>query len=209
MRRVLWRGALLVVAAAVFATAVAVGGHPPAPAAAAPGMERGGPYRPAGVTREGTELTLVYIGSSGCAPSNRKDLPGALEQLKQRLHDRAEDAGRGFSAVGVARDWEVKSGLAHLDKFGAFDEVMAGRNWMNAGVRRYVWEEIPGEAATPQVLVLERVVGDVDASGIQYGVRGERLVVRKVGADEILQWTRQGAPLPSLGPEQAPAPAAQ
>lgn len=209
MRTALWRGALLLAAAAVFTTAVAVGGRPPASAAAAPGMQRGGAYRPAGVTREGTELTLVYIGSSGCVPSNRKELPGALEQLKRRLRDRAANAGRGFSTVGIGRDWEVKAGLAHLGKFGAFDEVMAGRNWMNAGVRRYVWEEVPGEAATPQVLVLERVIGDVSTRGIQYGVQGERLVVRKVGADEILQWTRQGAPLPSLGPAQAPAPAAR
>lgn len=172
-------------------------------------MQHGEAYRPAGVTREGTELTLVYIGSSGCVPSNRKDLPGALEQLKRRLRDRAGHADRGFSTVGIARDWEVQAGPGHLDKFGAFDEVMAGRNWMNAGVRRYVWEEIPGEAATPQVLVLERVVGDVTTSEIQYGVQGERLVVRKVGADEILQWARQGAPLPSLGPAQTPAAAAR
>ncbi|MBW3570917.1 MAG: hypothetical protein KY467_07415 [Gemmatimonadetes bacterium] len=150
----------------------------------------------------------MYIGSSGCAPSNREDLPGALEQLKRLLRQRAEAGARGFSAVGIARDWDTQDGLAHLRKFGAFDEVMAGRNWMNAGVRRYVWEEIPGEAATPQVLLVERVVGDVSASGIQYGVHGERLVARKVGADEILKWTEQGAPLPALGWVQSAAAAA-
>ena len=198
MRRALWSGALLAVAAVVFTTALAVGRHSAASGAAAPPAEREGTYRPARVTREGTELALVYIGSAGCVPSNRRDLPAAVEQLKRQLRDRANDANRLFAAVGVARDWEAKAGWGHLRKFGSFDEVMAGRNWLNAGVRRYVWEDIPGEATTPQVLVLERTVGDPSAAGIQYGIHGERLVVRKVGADEIVRWARQGAPLPAL-----------
>lgn len=200
MRRALSRGALLAAATAVFTTAVAIGRQSAAPAADTPSAARGGPYRPARVTREGTELTLVYIGSSGCVPSNRKDLPGAVERLKLHLRHRASDANRLFTAVGVARDWEVTAGVGHLRKFGSFDEVMAGRNWMNAGVRAYVWEDIPGEATTPQVLLLEREVGDVSAAGIQYGIHSERLVVRKVGADEIVRWARQGAPLPTLRP---------
>ncbi|MBW3630223.1 MAG: hypothetical protein KY464_13105 [Gemmatimonadetes bacterium] len=197
MKRAIRRGALLAAGALVFVGALAIGRRPPA-SAATPEPQRGGPYRPAAVTREGTELVLVYIGSSGCVPSNHEDLPGALEQLKVRLRDRADGGRRGFATVGIARDWVVDEGLAHLRKYGSFDEVMAGRNWMNAGVRRYVWEEIPGEASTPQVLVVERAVGDVAARGIQYGTQGERLVVRKVGTDEILAWAQQGAPLPEL-----------
>lgn len=200
MKRALRRGALLASAAAVFTTAVAIGRHSAASGADTPSAERGGAYRPSRITREGAELTLVYIGSSGCVPSNRRDLPGAIEELKRRLRDRANGAGRHFTAVGVARDWEVRAGLGHLRKFGAFDEVMAGRNWLNAGVRAYVWEDVPGEATTPQVLLLERVVGDATAAGIQYGIHGERLVTRKVGADEIVRWARHGAPLPTLRP---------
>lgn len=170
------------------------------PEATAARASASGPYTPLFRTREGSELTMIYIGSSGCAPSNLKGLPEAVEELKVEVRDKAGRNGRGFTAIGVARDWDVDAGLDHLRKFGKFDEVMAGRNWLNSGVRRYVWEEIPGEAATPQVLVVERFVGDPApaAQGIQYGIKDERIIIRKVGADEILEWVHQGAPLPNM-----------
>lgn len=161
-----------------------------------------GRYVPLGRTREGAELALIYIGSSGCVPSNQKGLSDAVEELKLAVRETSARNGRSFTAVGIARDWDAEAGLDHLRKFGRFDELLAGRNWLNMGVRRYVWEELPGEAATPQILIVERFVGNPapTARGIQYVIRDERLVTRKVGAEEILRWARQGAPLPDLAP---------
>ncbi|HEX2191218.1 MAG TPA: hypothetical protein VHG51_20075 [Longimicrobiaceae bacterium] len=161
-------------------------------------------YAPERRVREGRELAMVYIGSAACGPSNREDLPGMIEELKLRLSGRAAGSGRSFAAVGIARDWDVREGIAHLEKFGEFDEVATGRSWLNLGTLKYVWEDLPGVAATPQVLVVDRSVGEQGPGreGTQYTVRDEVLIARKVGTDEIGEWLARGAPLPDL--EQVP-----
>jgi hypothetical protein len=158
-------------------------------------------YRPAMRTLPGQELVFVYIGSSGCSPSNAEFLPAAVEALKLRVAGQARRNGRSFAAVGVARDWDVERGLGHLRKFGRFDEVTTGRNWMNSGVLHYVWEDLPGTAATPQILVVDRRLVDRNSPEAAEGViRDERLVVRKVGTEEIRRWLEHGAPMPQLHP---------
>jgi hypothetical protein len=147
----------------------------------------------------GPELVLVFIGSSTCGPSNQRELPGQVEQLKLALQRRARTSGRSFTTLGIARDWDTDAGIRHLNRFGRFDEVIAGRNWLNTGLLRYVWEDIPGQAATPQLLVLERRLVDRRSNEAADGiVRDERLLVRKVGSAEIERWLAQSAPMPRL-----------
>lgn len=147
------------------------------------------------------EIVLIYIGSAGCVPSNRPDLPSVVERLKLRVQAKALQSGKSFAAMGIARDWNPADGLGHLRKFGEFDEVTTGRNWLNTGVRKYVWEDIPGEAATPQVLIVERVSGGENGEGrlSRYTVREEVLLARKIGDVELRTWLRQGVPIPGLG----------
>lgn len=104
-----------------------------------------------------------------------------------------------FATVGVARDWSVEAGIKHLDKFGGFDEITAGRNWLNLGVLRYVWNEVPGKAATPQVLVVDRRVETSEEKG-SYELHKPKLLMRKVGTREIRRWLKQDAPLPMSEP---------
>lgn len=164
-----------------------------------------GGYVPAFRAPPGRELAMVFIGSSRCAASNRESLPPAVERLKLLLRDRAAQSGRSFTTLGVARDWDVEAGLAHLRRFGRFDEVSAGRNWLNGGVLHYVWDDLPGQAATPQVVVVERRLVDRRTSEAADGVvQDERLVTRLVGWKEIERWARRGAPL-QLPPVPAPA----
>lgn len=155
-------------------------------------------YTPSYSAQSGPELAFVYIGSSGCAFSNRSELPSMIKQLKRRAKKEAESSGRSFAAIGVAKDWVIEDGIDHLDKFGRFDEVMTGRNWLNVGALKYMWDNLPGAPATPQVVVVDRTVEGADASG--YGIRDEELVVRKVGTKEIRRWLEQGAPMPPLDP---------
>lgn len=160
---------------------------------------------PTGRIMEGPELAMVFIGASTCRASNHEGLPATVEQLARTLRGKAKRSGRSFTTVGIARDWDVEAGLAHLRKFGRFDEVSAGRNWLNSGLRHYMWEDIPGEAATPQVVVVDRRLVDRNSSAAQAGmVQGERLVARLVGWKEIQQWAERGAPLPDLPPVSAP-----
>lgn len=159
-------------------------------------------YVPSFSARSGPELAFVYIGSSTCAYSNLPGLPDIVRKLKQRVRARAAENHRSFAAIGVAEDWVIDDGLNHLEKFGRFDEVMTGRNWLNIGALKYFYEDIPGRTSTPQVLVVDRVVEGADAP--VYGIRDEELVVRKVGAGEIRRWLEQDIPMPTLDPVLEP-----
>lgn len=144
------------------------------------------------------EWTLVYIGSSTCTPSNAPQLARASAELRELLAARAARNGTTFSTLGIARDRQVRAGLRHLRRHGEFDEVIAGRSWSNLGLQRYVWGDLPGQAATPQLLLVERTLDASSAGqgGRQFAIEGERLLVRKVGLDEIEAWLRDGAPVP-------------
>ncbi len=72
-----------------------------------------------------------------------------------------------------------------MNKFGPFDEVMSGRSWANTGVLKYVFEDLPGPAATPQVVLVERMLNARDRS---YSVAEERVLARAVGLEEIKRW---------------------
>ena len=115
-------------------------------------------YQPSGRLPDDEELTLVYVGSSSCVWSNADELPAMIEHLKLDLQAQADTRGIGFSAVGIAGDRIAADGLDHLAGFGDFDEVMAGRSWANTGIAKYVYGDLPGHAATPQVIVLERTL---------------------------------------------------
>lgn len=155
-------------------------------------------YRPATVQGENEEIALIYIGSSSCGWSNQPELVETIKELKVLLASRAQDLGLGFAAVGIATDVVAGAGIRHLDEFGAFDEVISGRGWSNAGVREYIFEAIPGPAATPQILMVHRTIDSDDDSPT---VLGEQLLTRKLGLRQIADWVSQGAPLPLIGDE--------
>lgn len=156
---------------------------------------RRGRYVSGARSEDGRELAMIYVGSSTCRWSNVDFLPDVIERLKLVVQRNAEMSGRSFAAIGISKDNLVQSGLRYIGRFGEFDEVMTGRGWLNIGILKYIHTEIPGTPATPQVLVVDRVV--------RRGSRGtaitdERLIARKVGADEIRRWLEQGAPMRQL-----------
>ena len=79
-----------------------------------------------------------------------------------------------------------------LEEFGPFNEILVGRGWLNTGAVRYIWEDIRGAAAIPQVVVTTR--GVVSDRVIEVG--GEELVVRKAGARQIADWSSLAFPDP-------------
>ncbi len=149
-------------------------------------------YRPDGTLASGGEIALIYVGSSQCVWSNTPELVTLVGNLKLELQARARAEQRGFVAVGIARDMVAANGLEHLRKFGAFDEVTSGRSWANIGLLKYIYGDMPGRAATPQVLVVSRTV---HAEGGHYGFRDERVLVRAIGLEDIKAWILAGAPL--------------
>ena len=163
-------------------------------------LDEGGGYSPQYRWKAGTQIVMVYIGASSCGAANDASLPEAIEEMKVTLSAKAEESGYSFAVVGVALDWEVWEGLRYLRKFGAFDEVAAGYRWANAAALKYIYEDIVGVAATPQVVVVERnlQLPNSDSGVTSYAVSDERMMVRKVGLIEISRWVRNGMPLPQV-----------
>jgi hypothetical protein len=152
-------------------------------------------YQPAAAIKGGTELVVVYIGSARCAWSNRPELPGALERIKLLTQAKANHRALRFVSLGVSKDVLVRDGLKHLAKFGGFDEIATGHGVLNAAMLKYVFQDIRGVPATPQVLVTARIS---DYYKTTPAIRNEQLLIRRVGLAEILEWERDGAPIPTL-----------
>lgn len=143
----------------------------------------------------GREILFVFIGASTCAPSNARSLRASLDKIRLELFRRAGAGGANFATYGIAKDLDIDSGLEHLRQFGRFDEIAVGRGWFNQGLLRYVFDDLPGEAGTPQILVLDRVaVRDADSRTIE----SERVLVRKVGLQEIDDWVSRGLPMAAI-----------
>lgn len=133
------------------------------------------------------ELVLIYIGCSTCGAANKKELPIAYIEIKENLKQKALSEGLGFKTIGISKDFINTEGLVHLSKFDSFDDIMTGNGWSNMGILRYVYTDIPGKAATPQVLVTRRKFGTIVNDDITSyrGIEEEILITRKVGLQNI------------------------
>jgi len=134
------------------------------------------------------EIIAVFIGGSFCGATSMPGLREAVETLNRELASRAVAQGKTFVSVGVALDWSIQEGSSFLRDFGSFNEIVVGRNWLNSAVIQYIWRGIPGNASLPQMVLLERHVNVREAS---ITVGEERLLARKVGVTEIVEWAAQ------------------
>ena len=140
----------------------------------------------------GPELAFVFIDSPTCSWCNAPELPSLIALAKERVRQQAVQRDHSFASIAVSRTSSAAAGIAHLSRFGVFDEISAGRRWYNIGLLKYVYQELVGPAATPQVLVVQRVV----LPNEQPGFISERILLRQVGFGPIQQWVERGAPVP-------------
>lgn len=169
-------------------------------------------YEPSHEPPLGHERILIFVSSSGCVANHEEEFDDAVRQLKAILAERAAENGQSFSAVGVAVEWDVERGTDYLLRgrwsggaldFGPFDEIVVGRNWGNSAAVRYLQDLSPNGCpspagiwqAVPQLFLVDREAEEWRADGeFRYGP--ERLLLQACGADEIIKWMRQGAPIP-------------
>lgn len=133
----------------------------------------------------GSEVVFLYIGAESCGWSNVDGLRDAVVRMADALRDEVDSQGKRFVTIGIARDISIEDGLRHLRRVGPFDEVISGRGWLNTGLIKYIYGDIPGPAATPQVVLIERTVHRLAG---QTRVGSEQVIGRFVGAKEILEW---------------------
>lgn len=150
--------------------------------------------------QQGAEIAFVFIGAPTCVYSNASDLPPLIEEAKYLLREQSTRRGVGFATIGVSPSRSARAGLAFLGKFGAFDELSAGRAWYNDALLKYVYQEFVGPPVTPQILLVERMLGPE----VQPGIHREHVLLRQVGLQAIRDWVRRGAPVPQAGLHQGP-----
>ncbi len=152
----------------------------------------------------GRQILFVYVGSSRCGPSNA---PGVAENVAAGLDSVGQWArgkGLGFVSIGVAREWSASEGLSHLAKVGGFDEIAAGQSGLNQAAAHFISRDLRGIAATPQVIVVSRTLRSVRGS-VDFTSFDERVLLRKVGTQEIRSWVAAGAPVPFDAPARTSA----
>lgn len=172
------------VACALVLPVAALSGQAPA---YTPAYEQGFPA----VVSPGRELVLVFVGASGCKPSNAPGMSQAVEQAKVAVAAQARARGLRFAAIGVAEDIRPDSGLAFLGRNGRFDELVVGRAYLNAASSVHTAGRPQNGGGTPQVLVFERDVTFPTASTIRLSAPVYRLEL--VGSEAILDWAKAGA----------------
>lgn len=136
-------------------------------------------------------------------PSNNSNLFHFYNKIETHFRKftktELSQAGYGFSTLGISKDWNVNNGINHLRKYGFFDEIITGKSWNGLGLNRYVYTEIPGEATTPQILITVREYIPIKGRRVSYrGIANEKLLVRKVGLDEIKYWAQGGFRIPKV-----------
>ncbi len=150
-------------------------------------------YTPTHRNPGGREIVAVFLSYSRCPGNNYAGLTESVDSMNRSLARQASDRHLPFVAVGVSSDWEPDSGYAYLKRLSSFDEVIVGRNWFNLGFQHWVWADSAGQAAVPQVIVLERTINPA-RSRVSFGQ--ERVLARFPGPRQIVDWVKRGALLP-------------
>jgi len=126
----------------------------------------------------------------------------AVSSIRGKLRATHGKSYAQITVIGVALDSAPDKGIAFLTGIGkdqtdaSFDQIIAGGSWLNEQIVRLVWRERMTEAASPQVLVVERtVITDEYLAKSTIGVRADRVLVNPTGNKEIVNWVTQGVPL--------------
>jgi hypothetical protein len=149
-------------------------------------------YIPSTSNPSGEEVVAVFVTQATCIGSKQPHMPNTIERMKVGLARQAAQRHEGLSVVGVSLDWAAQEGVDHLAKFGAFDEIIVGRNWYGTGATRFIWRDLPGQPSTPQILLLRHSI-TTTPRGIVISKESE--IRRIIGADEIKKWVDSGAPV--------------
>lgn len=141
-----------------------------------------------------SELVSVFISASFCGANKTVGFREAVRELNDILEVRALAENIAFRSIGISIDWDPHLGVQYLGRFGPFDEIIAGNNWLNLGTLRYIWNDFPGMGAIPQILILRRTVHNSQAA---LTVSNERVISRLVGVDQIKDWLEPAKLQPS------------
>lgn len=142
------------------------------------------------------ERIAVLISSTWCIGGRDPRFIPALRAALRLLSEQARRDSASFTAIGVALDWELDSAVMYLRKLADFDQWIVGQNWGNDAVVRLIWRDSTVIPAIPQLVVLERDIGERPRTDGRQGnvpyFGPERVVLRFLSADAIAKWVLAG-----------------
>ena len=158
---------------------------------------------------DGTHLIAFVITASDCGWSSQTRTMEALGSIRERMQSAHGARYAHVGVVGVAIDEEPETGLTFLSEIAggkvrtAFDQIAIGGSWLNEHLVRFVWREGIAEAATPQVILVERPV-DTKSYLSDYTIRtgDDKVVATLSGSSAILQWLVEGLPLDDVNDDR-------
>ena len=134
----------------------------------------------------------VLITSSFCIGGRDPRFVPALRAALRLMSEQSRHEQASFTATGVALDWKLDSAVAYLRTLADFDQWIVGQNWGNDAVVRLVWRDSTGIPSIPQLIVLERAVGERPRTDGRPGnvpyFGPERVVQRFLSAAAISDW---------------------
>lgn len=139
---------------------------------------------------QGPELLAILVTSSTCPAASDDGFHETFDRAIKKLRFDASSHGQHFATLGVAVDWDIDKGLQALGKLGQFDEIAAGRKWLNSTALRLIAPTAGGTPVIPQFIVVSRRV--LQENG-QVGATADSVILRLIGPDEIVAWERAGA----------------
>lgn len=142
--------------------------------------------------RTAVELVAVIISAQFCAANTVTGFSDAVAAVPGLLQAQVEHESEVVTRViGISLDTDARTGSDYLFSLAAFDEIIAGGNWLNTATEKFLWAHSGTDVNIPQVLLLERSVTWSDAFP---SLGTERVLQRLVGAEEIIEWVNRGAP---------------
>jgi len=149
----------------------------------------------AGRLAEGVETQVILLASPSCGTCQSAEFVDLMRSLLTTLEHREWGDTAHLSKVFVGLGSVVEEQLALAHRYGRFDELVLGHGWSNMGAMRYIWQDMPSEGATPNLVVTRRTLAyNEHTRGI--APTDEVVLARLIGIDEIRRWASNGSPLP-------------
>jgi hypothetical protein len=144
---------------------------------------------------------VIYVGSSQCIWANRPSLRTSVQAALDSLRQRAARAGEYVTTVGIDLAPLQGTELEHLRSVAEFDQLVLGGDALSSGLSHIAGLDVSDGGQTPQIFVLSHRAEKVSARGEPLVVNSSAstLLVRKIGLEEIKQWTGAGVSVPSVG----------
>ncbi len=150
----------------------------------------------------GRHLLAVTIIASDCGWSSHPSTMKAIGSVRRRLTAEHGERYAKVSVVGVVLDEDLETGMRFLRDIAgtelenAFDQLVMGGSWLNEQLMQLVWRNPAIEAATPQLILVERTVDTSAYESIGVIGAGEDIIVGNIiGAGEIEEWIEQQVPI--------------